>query len=91
MKHFLATALTVTTAALAVAGAANAASIVNLDTEVRVLVVTEGTRQEELAIGPSQTVQFCPSGCFVTLPNGDRTALSGNEVIEIQGGQARIK
>jgi hypothetical protein len=91
MKHLLSAALAVTTSILAVAGSAGAASIVNLDAEVRTLVVTEGTRQEELAIGPSQTVQFCAAGCFVTLPNGDRTALSGSETLEIQGGQARIK
>lgn len=68
-----------------------AASALNNDSEVRILVVTEGSKQEELAIAPGQTVQFCFSSCYVTMPDGDRFALSGNEVIEISGGRARIK
>jgi hypothetical protein len=68
-----------------------AASALNSDSEVRILVVTEGSKQEELAIAPGQTVQFCFSSCFVTMPDGDRFALSGNEIIEISGGRARIK
>lgn len=76
---------------LAISSPVLAASALNNDTEVRVLVVTEGSKQEELAIAPGQTVQFCFSSCFVTMPDGDRFALSGNEVIEITGGRARIK
>ncbi len=87
MKSFIAAAL----ALLAVTSPVLAASAVNNDSEVRTLVVTEGSKQEELAIAPGQTVQFCFSSCFVTMPDGDRFALSGNEVIEISGGRARIK
>jgi hypothetical protein len=87
MKSFIAATL----ALLAVTSPVLAASAVNNDSEVRTLVVTEGSKQEELAIAPGQTVQFCFSSCFVTMPDGDRFALSGTEVIEISGGRARIK
>ncbi|RST87863.1 hypothetical protein EJC49_03290 [Aquibium carbonis] len=87
MKSFLGAALVL----LAASSPVLAASALNNDTEVRVLVVTEGSKQEELVIAPGQTVQFCFSSCFVTMPDGDRFALSGNEVIEISGGRARIK
>jgi hypothetical protein len=75
----------------AINGAAHAASAVNLDTEPRTLIVTEGGSKSELAIAGGETVEFCPNGCFVTLPNGDREALTGSEIIEISGGQAKIK
>lgn len=77
---------------LAAAGApAFAATAINRDAEPRTLVVTEGGRQSELAIAAGETVQFCPTGCFVTMPNGDREALTGTETIEISGGQGRIR
>jgi len=70
---------------------AQAASAVNLDNQPHTLVVTEGGNKSELAIGAGETVDFCTSGCFVTLPNGDIEALSGGETVEISGGVARIK
>ena len=76
---------------LAGSGAALAASAVNLDSEPRTLIVTEGGARSELAIAAGDTVEFCASGCFVTLPNGDREALTGSETLEISGGAARIK
>jgi len=72
------------------AGPAFAASAVNKDSEPRTLVVTEGSTKNDLVVGPGETVDFCPSGCFVTFPNGDRQALTGSETIEITGGKARI-
>jgi hypothetical protein len=68
-----------------------AASVVNHDGEPRTLVVTEGGSKSELAIAAGETVEFCRSGCFVTLPNGDREALTGSETVEITGGKAKIK
>lgn len=76
---------------LATGASALAASAVNLDNEPRTLVVTEGGSRQELALGPGETVEFCSGGCFVTLPNGDREALTGSETIEISDGVARIK
>lgn len=76
---------------IAVGNQAFAASATNFDNEPRSLLVTEGGNQTEIALGAGETVQFCPNGCFVTMPNGDREALTGSEVIEISGGQAKIK
>lgn len=79
-------------AALAcLAGPALAASATNNDNETRTLVVTEGGGKSELALAAGETVQFCPKGCFVTLPNGELEPLTGAETIEITGGVARIK
>lgn len=74
-----------------IGGQANAASAVNLDSEPRTLLVTEGGSKSELALGAGETVEFCAGGCFVTMPNGDIEALTGSETIEISGGVARIK
>lgn len=71
--------------------AATAATAVNRDGEPRTIMVTEGGRQTELVIAAGETLQFCPTGCFVTLPNGDREALTGTETLEISGGQGRIR
>ena len=78
-------------AVLAVGGSASAASVVNKDTKIRTLIVTEGGSKTKLALHAGETVQFCPNGCFVTWPNGDLEALTGSETIDISGGVARIK
>ncbi len=71
--------LVATLALLAAGASAQAASAVNLDSEPHTLIVTEGGSKSELAIGAGETVDFCSSGCFVTLPNGDLEALTGGE------------
>lgn len=76
---------------LATSGAGIAASAVNLDTEPRTLIVTESGGRSELTIAAGETVEFCSNGCFVTMPNGDREALTGSEIVEISGGAARVK
>lgn len=78
-------------ALLSAANLAHAASAVNRDSEPRTLVVTEGGSKQELSIAPGETVQFCAGGCFVTMPNGDREALTGSETVEISGGVGKIK
>ncbi len=78
-------------ALFAVSGAAFGASAVNLDSETRTLIVTEGGSKSELSLAGGETVEFCPTGCFVTMPNGDREALTGSETVEISGGVGRIK
>jgi hypothetical protein len=83
--------LVVAVALLAAGGSAFAASAVNKDAETRTLIVTEGGRKTELALAGGETAEFCPKGCFVTLPNGDLEALTGSETVEISGGVARIK
>ncbi len=76
---------------LAAGSAALAARAINNDTEPRTLIVTEGGSRTELLIAAGETVEFCSSGCFVTMPNGDREALTGSETIEISGGKARFR
>ena len=76
---------------LAVGSTAYAASAVNLDSEPRTLIVTEGGSRSELSLAAGESVEFCSGGCFVTMPNGDREALTGSETIEISGGVGRIK
>ncbi|MET0574871.1 MAG: hypothetical protein ABWZ83_03315 [Mesorhizobium sp.] len=78
-------------ALLALSGQGITASAVNKDAEPRTLIVTEGGSKNELALAAGETVEFCQSGCFVTMPNGDREALTGSETIEISGGVAKIK
>jgi hypothetical protein len=69
----------------------HAAKVTNADGDAYVLVVTENGSQSEVGVNPGQTVEFCPSGCFVNMPNGDREALTGSESIEISGGKAVFK
>lgn len=76
---------------IAAGGQSFAASATNLDSQPYTLLVTEGGSQSELAVAPGETVEFCSSGCFVTLPNGDREALTGAEIIEITGGHAKFR
>jgi hypothetical protein len=78
-------------ALLAVATTADAAKAVNNDTETRTLIVTEGGSRSELALAGGESADFCPNGCFVTLPNGDVTPLNGSETVVISGGVAHIK
>lgn len=70
--------------------AAAAATLVNRDDAAHTLIVTEGGQQVELPIGPGESIEFCPAGCFVTLPNGDREVLTGSERLEIEEGRGRI-
>jgi len=78
-------------ALVAFGGQAYAASAVNLDKEPRTIIVTEGGNKQEIALGAGETVEFCSGGCFVTMPNGDREALTGGETVEISGGVGKIK
>lgn len=79
------------TVSLVFATAASAATIVNKDDTPHMLVVTEGGQQAEVGIAPGQSISMCNGGCFVTMPNGDREALSGSETVEINGGKATIR
>ena len=72
-------------------GTAYAAQISNGDSAAQTIVVTEGASKREMIVAPGETVDFCPSGCFVTFPNGDRQALTGDENITISGGKATLK
>lgn len=83
--------LVLTAAALALSLPAYAATVTNKDDVQRTLIVTESGNQTELVLSAGESVDFCGGGCFVTMPNGDREALSGSESIEITGGRAEFK
>jgi len=68
-----------------------AATIVNKDAQDYSLQITEGGEQSEIGIEAGETISICASGCFITLPNGDRETLSGAETVEIINGKANIK
>ena len=68
-----------------------AASVTNKDADTQVLVIVEDGSRVEVALEPGSTETICPSGCFLTLPNGDRIALNGGEDVEIEGGAASVK
>jgi hypothetical protein len=84
--------LTIALATLAlVATAAGAATVVNKDGQAYTLTVTENGQRSEVGVGAGESISVCAAGCFLTLPNGDREALSGQETVEISGGKATIK
>ncbi|MFK3665253.1 hypothetical protein ACI2JN_08380 [Ochrobactrum teleogrylli] len=72
-------------------GGSYAAKISNKDSAAQTIVVTEGASKREMVVAPGDTVDFCAAGCFVTFPNGDREALTGDETITITGGKATLK
>ncbi|MCB1425014.1 MAG: hypothetical protein R3D65_11275 [Zhengella sp.] len=68
-----------------------AASLTNKDGDPHTLIVTEGANKGEITVAAGESVSICPNGCFVTMPNGDREALTGDEAIEISNGKAVFK
>lgn len=81
----------VTTAALAAFPAlVHAATVTNYDAVSYTLLVTEAGQQLEVVISAGDSIEICPTGCFVVMPNGDREALTGIERIEIQSGRTTI-
>lgn len=84
-KLFIAAAMAITVAMPAVA-----ATVTNRDDTTQTLIVTEGGEQVQLSIGPGESIEICPTGCFVTMPNGDREVLTGTERLEIEASRGRI-
>jgi len=81
----------VATASLAGTLPALAADITNGDKKAVVIDVVENGNRTKLPLSPGATESICPSGCFITAPNGDRIGLSGAEAVEISGGAAIVK
>ena len=82
--------MTVLAGVLAAPTAAFSATVTNRDDSAQMLVVSEGGSQREVSIGAGETIEICPQGCFVTMPNGDREVLTGPETLEIEGGRGNI-
>ena len=74
-----------------VAGPAFAASVVNIGSSSVVIVVVEDGNKVEISLDAGGSDVICSSGCFLTLPNGDRIGLAGGETVEIKDGVATIK
>ena len=92
MKHRNALGLLILCQALCAGGSpALAASVTNMDKDPQTLIVTEGDNQSQLVVAAGETLQFCPSGCFVTMPNGDHEPLLGDEQMQISNGRAVFK
>ncbi|MFN7010019.1 MAG: hypothetical protein ACK4PN_08300 [Allorhizobium sp.] len=83
--------LAATAVLVSVAGGAFAASVSNTGSSPVVLTVVEDGNRTEVAIDAGASETICPSGCFLTLPNGDRIGLEGGETVEIKDGAATIK
>lgn len=83
--------LAATAVLVSVAGGAFAASVSNTGSSPVVLTVVEDGNRTEVAIDAGASETICPSGCFLTLPNGDRIGLEGGEIVEIKDGAATIK
>ncbi len=86
-KLLTAVALTAFVAAPAIAAAA---TITNTDEQTHTLIVSEGGNQVEMTIAAGETIEICPNGCFVTMPNGDREVLTGTEKLEIEASRGKI-
>ena len=78
------------TLAVAPPAIASAATVTNLDDVAHTLVVTEGGQQIEITIAAGETLELCPQGCFIVMPNGDREVLTGTERLEIEASRGRI-
>lgn len=74
-----------------ISSAAEGAMVTNKDGETAVLVIVESESRMEVAIDAGATEMICPSGCFVTAPNGDRIGLQGEETMEIVNGSVIVK
>lgn len=70
---------------------ASAATISNGGGSTVVIVVVEDGSKVEIALDSGASETICPAGCFITLPNGDRVGLAGDETIELGDGGAVIK
>ncbi|SOC85250.1 hypothetical protein SAMN05421890_3746 [Ensifer adhaerens] len=81
----------VATASLAGVLPALAADITNGDKKAVVIDVVENGNRSKIPLPAGATESICPSGCFITAPNGDRIGLSGGETVEISGGAAIVK
>lgn len=83
--------LAVTAVLFGATGAAFAASVSNTGSSPVVLTIVEDGNRSEVAIDAGASETICPSGCFLTLPNGDRIGLEGGETVEIKDGSATVK
>lgn len=84
-------ALMVAAALVLGAGTASAASVTNTGDKSVVIIVVEAGKRASFTVDAGASQSICGGGCFVTLPNGDRLGLLGDEQIDIKNGSATVK
>ena len=67
-----------------------AATLTNSDPATVVLTVAEPGGRSDVSLDPGTSQDICPTGCFITLPNGDHLGLNGSEKVDIRGGSATV-
>lgn len=73
------------------AGSPMAATLINAGSEPVVVQVSEASGRVDVSLDPGAQEDVCPSGCFLTLPSGDRIGLAGGETVELENGSAHVK
>lgn len=68
-----------------------AASIKNIDAKTQTIIIAEGDNRRDVVLKTDQQISVCSKGCFITMPNGDRVALGGDETVEISNGRANFR
>lgn len=68
-----------------------AATLINAGSEPVVVQVSEASGRVDVSLDPGAQEDVCPSGCFLTLPSGDRIGLAGGETVELENGSAHVK
>ncbi len=81
----------VVAALLIPAGLVQAATLINVGSEPVVVQVSESSGRMDVSLDPGSQEDVCPTGCFLTLPSGDRIGLAGGETVEIDKGTAHIR
>lgn len=70
---------------------AAAATLSNTGANQIVVQITDENGRYDLSLDAGASEDVCPSGCFLTLPNGDRIGLSGPEKVKINGASASVE
>ena len=90
MKNVLKSGLVTIGAVLCAATSAWSASVTNSGSASIVLVVVEDGNRLEVPLEAGTSESICPTGCVITLTNGDRLGLQGGESVDIKDGVAII-
>lgn len=69
----------------AVAAPADALVLVNQQTTLETLLVTEENAQTQITIRPGERLEgVCPKGCVIRLGNGEEYEFDGSEVVSLE-------
>ena len=68
-----------------------ASEITNLDGESHIVTITQDGIRSDYTIDSGSSVTVCESGCFILFPSGTMLPLSGDESLDIEGGDVVVK